>query len=424
MRTNYLIITLFFFTQIGNAQLNVSVTGAPYGARYDDIYFINDSIGWGVNANGYIYKTTNGGISWDMQMETFNYFRSVEFFDSNVGIAGTLDYAIYRTEDGGDSWTNIIDAFHDTVIGICGMDVVDANTIFACGNVLEPAFILRSFDRGITWEYKDMNDVATYLIDIHFLTPDTGFCAGLSAITAEGAILLKTTDGGDSWEPVFKSMVNTDTFWKIFQVNKDTLVMSVENMGTASMRFAYSYDRGETWALKEIIPTFGYAQMIGFFNDSIGFCGNDELYKTEDAGDTWSLVDTFTVYTSFNRFFKVRPGLSYAASAMIYKLEDTTVQYVSIPNIQTEYQHRQWLSEVTPNPATRNIHFEYELTFKTRMYLEIINSEGEILKRMFHGWQYPGKYSVDENINLPPGNYHLILYTYDGLLSKQFIVIK
>jgi len=424
MRPCYILTCCLFLCGHAFSQLTFSITGSPDGARYDDIYFVNDSIGWGVNANGYIYKTVDAGTNWEMQHESFDYFRSVEFFDANVGLAGTLDYAVYRTEDGGDTWNNIIDSFPPEVVGICGMDVVDANTIFACGNVLEPAFILRSYDRGQTWEYKDMNSVSTYLIDIYFLNPDTGFCAGLSSVDAEGAILLKTTDGGDTWEPVLKSMAYTDTFWKIFQVNKDTLVMTIENFGSEHLRYAYSYDRGETWTIKEVLPTFDYAQMIGFFNDTIGYYGNNNLYQTLDGGTTWTPVDTFTVYTSFNRFFKVRPGLAYAASAFIYKIQDTSVVYVDVENAQTQEHPRQWLSDIAPNPATGHIHFTYELKFKTRMYLEIINQQGQIMQRMYHGWQYPGKYEVDEDIHLQPGMYTLILYTYDGLLSKKFVVVK
>ncbi len=61
----------------------------PEGIRYDDIYFINDQIGWAVgNIRGYpnplhrIYKTTNGGSNWNpIGPSNFPvYLRSIEFF--------------------------------------------------------------------------------------------------------------------------------------------------------------------------------------------------------------------------------------------------------------------------------------------------------------------------------------------------------
>jgi photosystem II stability/assembly factor-like uncharacterized protein len=360
-------------------------------------------------------------LNWTLQLSTGKYMRSVEFFDENTAIAASLEKTIYRTTDGGDTWVNIIDSFPEEVIGICGLDVVNDHTIFGCGNVLEPAFILRSNDLGVNWEYQDMTGYAKYLIDIYFLNEDTGFCAGLSKIDSAGAILLKTTDGGSTWNPVFYSNEYTDTFWKIMQVNHQTLVMSIENFGSANLRYARSDDRGNSWTIKEVAPIPEYVQMIGFFNDSIGFTGNNVMYETYDGGNTWQKNDSLANET-VDRYFKVRDGLAYVSGTHIYKLEDTTVVYTGqAVNHPLAHDSSQWLSQVVPNPAGRTFSFSYGLKIKSRIYLMVIDSKGKTVDMIYHNWQYPGQYTVSRNCNYPAGVYTLLLYTYGGLAAQKFI---
>ena len=55
----------------------------PNGQRFDDVFFLNENLGWA--ANGYyarIYKTTNGGLDWVEQLNENNipgnyYFRNI-----------------------------------------------------------------------------------------------------------------------------------------------------------------------------------------------------------------------------------------------------------------------------------------------------------------------------------------------------------
>ena len=253
-----------------SAQVTWMRTSAPFGARYDDVYFINDSTGWAVSATGQIIHTKDAGTTWDIQLSTDEYFRSIEFLDDQVGISGTLNNVIYRTQDAGETWTDISSAFPPSVVGLCGLHAVDNHTIYGCGNVLEPAFILKSSDKGITWEYQDLSKKAKYLIDIYFINYDTGFCAGISNEEAKGAVLLKTVNAGASWTEVLTTNTASDTFWKIFQVNDNTLVMSIENFGSANCRYARSNDRGQTWSVEEAADEPLYTQMIGFFNDDLG----------------------------------------------------------------------------------------------------------------------------------------------------------
>ena len=85
-----------------------------YKGKQDDIFFVNERVGWYINGFGKIYHTTDGGQIWKLQLEKKGtFFRCVAFIDSLHGFVGTVgtDYfpnvtdtiPLYKTTDGGES---------------------------------------------------------------------------------------------------------------------------------------------------------------------------------------------------------------------------------------------------------------------------------------------------------------------------------
>ena len=89
MKKLYYLILIFstnFFAQPQWSPLTSIVTNSN-GQRFDDVFFINENVGWA--ANGFyaaVYKTLDGGSTWTLQMSnatmgTNYYFRNIEFLD-------------------------------------------------------------------------------------------------------------------------------------------------------------------------------------------------------------------------------------------------------------------------------------------------------------------------------------------------------
>ena len=80
---------------------------ASTNGRYDDVFFLNENVGWAARGgNGAVFKTTNGGANWTQQTvsaATNQYYRNIEFLNENVGFLGTLNNNFYKTADGGNS---------------------------------------------------------------------------------------------------------------------------------------------------------------------------------------------------------------------------------------------------------------------------------------------------------------------------------
>ncbi|HRH37483.1 MAG TPA: YCF48-related protein, partial [Flavobacteriales bacterium] len=197
------LITSLLFLADARAQSGWSVLNIPDAGRYDDISFINDSVGWAAGgASGWIRKTTDGGATWTLQFTSPYYSRSIEFVDANVGYCGSLSGQLYRTANGGQNWTDISATMTPTPQAFCGLSTPDASTVYGCGVWSQPAFIYKSINAGSTWNYIDMSMYATRLVDIHFLSADTGFATGAANPASNGCVILRTTDGGSTWTTV------------------------------------------------------------------------------------------------------------------------------------------------------------------------------------------------------------------------------
>jgi len=155
-----------------------------YKGKQDDIYFLNENIGWYCNGSGKIYKTKNGGTDWKLIFEKKGtFFRCIAFIDSSTGFAGNIgtDYfpnvedtvPLYKTIDGGVTWKAI--AYKGpTVKGLCAIDIyrepiinsgkLDYKAhIFCGGRVGSPAFTMISHDNGNNFVSEDMGKYCKYI---------------------------------------------------------------------------------------------------------------------------------------------------------------------------------------------------------------------------------------------------------------------
>ena len=157
--------------------------------------FISATEGWvGGGISGYIIHTTDGGDTWTQQRDFGSYVvRSIEMFDSELGLAGGSAALLFRTETGGDDGWEII----DIPTPFSSIDVLDVG--FASRNIAwivgEAGFIARSEDSGRTWTRQD-SGTDRQLYGLHVISEDEAWVAvGFGS-------LLHTTDAGQTWNPV------------------------------------------------------------------------------------------------------------------------------------------------------------------------------------------------------------------------------
>lgn len=327
------------------AALKWTPTGATPSQRYDDVWFFNANVGWGVNSSGHVVKTTNGGQTWDIKFKTpilpdSNrpvYLRCITWASEQVGLIGTLttDLRLYRTTDGGEHW-NSVALPAAAPKKVCGLFAVDQSVIYGSGtnDPGDGAAVIKSSDGGNSWIAIDMSAQASNLIDIYFQTRERGWVVGGFSDKPQPTyddvkpVILFTDDGGTTWVDRLKDMrsqfVEGTWGWKIQFLNDQLGFVSLENMTQAFI--LKTEDGGKTWS-KFSVPGNANIEGIGFLDSSNGWVGGwgDEEFAsgkssvTSDGGQSWQNADSIGRFINRFRFFGDPVSLGYAAGRTIYK---------------------------------------------------------------------------------------------------------
>lgn len=299
-------------TWIGS-EISFFENGLTEIASITKLHFINETVGHIFTKNGYVFRTTDGGSSWQVVFRTFHTpsnIVSVNFFDDKIGYVARYAHSILWTQDGGVTWS-------ETTVSptVDAVFFLDQNLGFAA----DDGRLYKTEDGGQSWsaDYSFKAPISR----MHFLKRDLGF-----AISTIGKVY-KTTDAGISWQSnslfedkigkiyfvdehigfvlsdyVFKSHDGGRNWNKIvtgfedpelkFQslafINSNKIFATLSN--TFRDRMIVSEDGGNSWTLSLIA-----ASEVEFINQQIGFCaGLTGFYSTTDGGDHWVLTSTFS----------------------------------------------------------------------------------------------------------------------------------
>jgi photosystem II stability/assembly factor-like uncharacterized protein len=159
-----------------------------YGQQLYDLQFINDTVGWAVGQQGLILKTENGGSSWDKTYVDVGLFAlmSVSFVDQDTGWTVGSD-SIFKTTNGGDTWQSL-EGLSDHYYSSCFFINANSGWVTASGNSINK--ILYTPDGGNNWQVQDSITSFSTISSLFFIDDLTGWGVGI------GGTIKKTTSGG------------------------------------------------------------------------------------------------------------------------------------------------------------------------------------------------------------------------------------
>ncbi len=222
---------------------------------------------------------------------------------------------VYRSLDGGNRWEHLGLDSTERIAGIV-VHPQHADTVYVAA--LGPLWsdgtqrgVYRSTDGGANWERILYVDEATGAASLSLdpANPDILFAAmwshrryphsfdsGYTGISA----LYRSRDGGDNWEKLSEGLP-TETLGRIAVTvapgNGDVVYASVETGSEKTKGLYRSEDGGDTWALvdrtfpNQIRPFYFARLAVDPANDSIVVkCGLNAVI-TQDAGNSWRTFD-------------------------------------------------------------------------------------------------------------------------------------
>jgi len=409
---SFLLIAGLASAQTYNWKLLVSPPSTT--GRYDDVFFLNENLGWAARGgNGTVFKTINGGQSWTEQTvssTTGQYFRNIEFLNENIGFVGTLNNNFYKTTNGGTTWTRVnnITPYPEA---ICGLDTVGASTVYGCGAWFSPAYVIKSTDSGNTWKYIDMSAYATALVEILFIDENVGFVSGGDN---DGAVILKTTNGGDTWTQIYRTNEPGDYVWKM-QILGDQNRMFCSIESETQGKLLKTLDGGTTWQTKNF-PDH-YVQAVGFVSETHGWMGghNSGFMETFDGGNSWI---NNNLGGSLNRIFFVNDNVAFASGNHIYKMTTT-----GLATNETENEKVVNLEiDVVPNPIKDKLNLNINYLHSDHIIIGLYDLTGKYLGNILKddiSAKDLKKYSLD--FKYPAGEYILAVHSNLGRQSIKIV---
>ena len=427
------------FSQIGNW---IELPNAPIVTRFNDIQFLNENQGWAVNGWGQIYHSPDGGETWEMQFEQTNsHFRSVGFFDElngwvgNVGegeFGATDSTNLYYTEDGGVSWFPFNDFTGPLPKGLCGIQVISDSVLYAVGRVRGPGFFVKTSDKGVNWTSYSFNQYVSVagLIDLHFFSPDTGFIVGLTDAdhNQSRGIVLKTTDGGETWMPVHISSRLGEWAWKIHFPSNDVGYVSLQRNYDSPIYFLKTVDGGATWDEMLFMNDYYFIQGIGFIDENLGWMGGNSSYPTfvtTDGGHNWSSAD---FGSRVNRLDFNNNNICFACGETIYKYTSNLSTFVK--NELAQFPENPVINYPNPfNPSTTISVYVPETGI---LKVSIIDLLGKEIITLHDGWENEGESSrkivwngLDNNKSQVPGGvYFCVIQNGHSIVNHKMLMLK
>ncbi|MFW0739008.1 LamG-like jellyroll fold domain-containing protein [Flavobacterium sp. T12S277] len=238
----------------------------------------------------------NGGIQTaSEQVNVYSVAQSIS--NPLIMLSGTETGAVFKSTDKGENWFPVGDALFNDGVTCVEIDPTNSNIFF----VGTSNRIYKSTDGGVTWiQVLNVSDLSIYEFAIKPSNNQVIFAAGDKG-------LYKSVNGGTTWTQVF-----TDTCWDVkFKTNNaETIFLLKSNPTLKLIEFYKSTNGGGSFVLKSngwFVPSSTssiggarmgvtnadgnkiYVAMLGNVDDyatDLNFIG---VYKSDNAGESWSL---------------------------------------------------------------------------------------------------------------------------------------
>lgn len=298
------VLLLVLFSELTPGQQWKWVNPYPTGDQINSCLFINASNGFIAGNNGCLFRTIDGGTSWESIPAPMN-----------------VDFTKILFNDDLHGW--ILGSYLD----------LSYNSV---------PFLLKTTDGGILWDTETITDFALFT-DIFFIDNLTGWCIGY------GGKFFKTTDGGTTW--INKSFLpphNAD-FYSVKFINEYEGFLTGSSSPYVLPDYfitGYTLDGGENWSFgvaPQVIEGAEFKMDMVYDSTLIIAGKNGIILKSEDKSHRWSFGMNNPADNLYALdFLNTGTGIAGADSGYFLKSSDAGMHWsrfnTGIPSAMTSVQ--------------------------------------------------------------------------------------
>ncbi len=382
-----------------------------------DMQFINDKTGWitGYSNSAVAYKSEDGGNTWIKKFEKrLGGLESVYFYDElNGWLVGDWG-KIYRTRDGGESWDTLNApeylSFNDIQMFESGKGYLSTPS---------SAKIYKTQDFGDSWELLTVPVSIDYGFHRIFFNDEKSGWILSKEWTEDTHKLLKTSDGGENWEIAYE--IHTSYLWDIYfsDINNGWVV------GDSGI-VLHTSNGGGNWEIYHSDPSKTNFRVY-FRDENVGYITGSRGYiaSTTDGGVTWESSPTWCNNNLLGGIyvFDDYSGIAFGNWGTILKNDDVILRS---DDDRIENKHMNFrLNQNYPNPFNPVTTISYQIPKSGFVKLIVYNLLGEVVASLVNNRQSAGRYEVKfDGAKLASGVYIYRLSSGNYFLARKFILLK
>ncbi|MBK6537363.1 MAG: T9SS type A sorting domain-containing protein [Ignavibacteria bacterium] len=369
-------------------------------------YFPSANTGYIVGYGNLISKTSNGGTNWiDMSLPTTaENMNSVWFLNENTGfLCSTRDTLLYTT-NGGINWTN---HFY-TVYQSDRIFFINGQTGWFTSNGL-----YKTTNAGINW-FQISNQRAQSFI---FINESTGWKINYTG--SGNNELLKTTDGGVSWNVMF----TTGNFRNLYSID-----FINENTGWVCGYRGYiakTENGGVNLTVQRDVETDA-CYIRDFVNPNTGWAAGDNslVVRTTNGGSDWTNSSLSASRFQDIKFINENTGWMIGSFGKVYKTTNNG-GLTSVSPDETQVKNYSLLQNY-PNPFNPVTNLEFVIPDQEFVSLIVYDILGNEISVLVNEMKRAGSYTTEWNASEYPSGIYFYILSVKGKFveTKSMMLLK
>ncbi|MDD2636246.1 MAG: YCF48-related protein [Bacteroidales bacterium] len=179
-----------------SATWGIALNGRDINKLFAGQYGVIYAAGGIEDIDGFLLKSVDGGNTWEIISEWTEHEINTAYSPkhNNIVVAGATGF-MQLTSDGGESWQDCDIPELGFPIDITSLDFIDENNGVCSGGqrgIDSVSIVLKTNNGGESWQLA-YNEISTCLNDINFASPEVIYAVG------DYGLILKSDDGGESW---------------------------------------------------------------------------------------------------------------------------------------------------------------------------------------------------------------------------------
>lgn len=363
-----------------------------------------------------ILFSPNNGLSWETQTNLTYYFRDIQMVTDQIGwITGNSGY-IYNTTNGGINW-NPVTIPNGTGYSIVTVEFVNQSTgwIFSYGSI-SGGSIVKTTNGGNSWQQQDNSSVPDGVKWADMVDANTGYYITGSITMAK---IVKTTNSGTNWVEQTNVPSSTPNLTMIKMVNANS------GWVCGFSGILWKTTDGSTWTTATAPGNNNYTCTDWYdMNNGCMGGGSGLVYRTTNAGSSWEFYNTGG--STVNILKMVHPDSIWSGGLFgyIHKYQRGTVGVSSWSNeVPSDYV----LYQNYPNPFNPTTTIEFSIPENGNVTLSVYDINGQLVQKLLDNENFnAGKLKIQFNgSNISSGVY---FYSLDvngkHIRTNKMILIK